>query len=245
MLSVGFHKKHFRITQVWFANRPKRSNVLGCYEYYQCASIKNVFGFIRKDKYTKLIDLTKSPDELLGLCNRTTQYQIKRSINEGVKFLIEPDINAFIYFYNKFASSRNMRLLENSDLASFNKNNLFISKVIHEGECLVMHANIIDQNIKRVGMLNSASLYKTESDNKKRALMARANRFLHFEDMIYAKNKNMLKYDFGGYTMNTDNKILLGINKFKDGFGGKLIRESNYTSYPLWFLRKLKRFMNL
>ena len=244
MLSVEFYKKHFRITQVWFAKRPKGSNMLGCYDYYQCESIRNVFGFIRKDKYTKLIDLTKSPDALLGLCNRTTQYQIKRSINEGVKSLIEPDINAFIYFYNKFASSSNMKLLENSDLASF-KNNLFISKVIHEGECLVMHANIIDQDLKRVCMLISVSFYKTVSDNKKRALIGRVNRFLHFKDMIYAKNKNMSIYDFGGYALNTGNKTLRGINQFKDGFGGKLKRESNYTSFPLWFLRKLKRFMSL
>ena len=113
----------------------------------------------------------------------------------------------------------------------------------NQKECLVMHANIIDQDLKRVHMFRSASHFRTVSDERKRGLIGRMNRFLHFEDMIYAKKMNMLKYDFGGYAINTDDKELLDINKFKDGFGGKLKRESNYLPYPIWLWRRLKRLV--
>ena len=61
----------------------------------------------------------------------------------------------------------------------------------------------------------------------------------------YSKNEGMLIYDFGGYAPNTKDKDLQDINKFKDGFGGELKRESYYIPYPIWLLRKFKRFMNL
>ena len=243
MVSIKFHKKHLKRTQIFFAKRPKIKHVIGFYDYFQCESINNVLGFIRTNCYTKLIDLTQSPNELLGLFNSTTRNEIKRSFRDGSKFSIETNVDPFVDFYNKFARTNNLELISSSYLASF-KNNLFISKGVHDDECLVMHANIMDQDLKRVRILLSVSHFRNVSDSKKRALIGRVNRFLHFKDMIFAKNLNMERYDIGGYALNSENNILQGINKFKDGFGGELKRESNYTPCPIWILRKLKQFMN-
>ena len=61
-----------------------------------------------------------------------------------------------------------------------------------------MHANIFDPKTKRVQLYKSASHFRMYSDNRERALSGRLNRYLHFMDMIYAKDMNRLKYDFGG-----------------------------------------------
>jgi lipid II:glycine glycyltransferase (peptidoglycan interpeptide bridge formation enzyme) len=244
MISITFQKNHFKRTHIFFAKRPKISHSIGFYDYFRCESLNNIFGFKRNDSYTKLIDLTKSPDEILNHFNKTTRYQVKRAIQQEAKFSIEPDSNVFVDFYNDFARLKNLALMEGSYLNSF-KNNLFISKAIHDDECLVMHANIIDFDLKRVHMFSSASHFRNVSNHEKRTFIGQLNRFLHFKDIIYAKNINMLLYDLGGYALNTKNKSLQNINKFKDGFGGELKRESTYVPYPIWLLRKFKRFMNL
>jgi hypothetical protein len=244
MITSKIHKGFLKKNTVWFANSLNCINAIGFYEYYNCQETKNCWGYIKQNKYTKLINLTKSSDEILSRFNKTTKYEIKRSIRQGAKFEIEPDINAFINFFNKFAKSKNLPLLKIKDLDSLNKY-LFISKAIYENECLVMHANIIDPEIKRVQILRSASHFRMFSNNKKRALLGRVNRFLHFMDMMYAKDMNMLIYDLGGYALNTEDEELQNVNKFKDGFRGKLHKECNYTSYPLWLLLKFKRIMNL
>lgn len=244
MITVTIHKGFLKKNTVWFADSLHRINALGFYEYFYCHETDKCLGFIKKNKYTKLIDLTKSSDEILSQFNKTTQYQIKRSIRQGVKFEIEPDLNAFISFYNDFAKTKNLSLLKGPNLTPL-KNNLFISKAIYEDKYIVMHANIIDPEIKRVQLFNSASHFRTYSDNDERAFLGRVNRFLHFMDMMYAKEMNMLVYDFGGYSLNTKDEVLQNINKFKDSFRGRLQKECNYISYPLWLLLKLKRVMNI
>jgi hypothetical protein len=243
MITTTIHKGFLKKNRVWFANSLNCINAIGLYEYFNCQETKNCWGYIKQDKYTKLIDLTKSSDEILSRFNKSTKYEIKRSIRQGAKYEIEPDINAFINFYNSFAESKNISLVKRKDLASL-KNYLFISKAIYENDCLVMHANIIDPEIKRVQILRSASHFRMYSNNKKRALLGRLNRFLHFMDMMYAKDMNMLIYDLGGYALNTENEELQNINKFKDGFRGKLKKEYNCTSYPLWLMLNIKRVMN-
>ena len=229
---------------VWFAKSLNCINALGLYEYFYCQETDNCWGFVKQDNYTKLIELTKSSDEILNQFNKTTQYQIRRAIRQGAGFEIESDTNVFINFYNGFAESNNLSLVKSKNLTSL-KNNLFISKARYGDNCLVMHANIIDPEIKRVQMLMSASHFRMYSDNEERAFLGRVNRFLHFMDMMYAKEMNMLVYDFGGYALNTKNEVLQNINKFKDGFRGRLQKECNYISYPLWLLLKLKRVMNI
>lgn len=244
MFTTTNHKGFLKKNTVWFAKSLNCINALGLYEYFYCQETDNCWGFVKQDNYTKLIELTKSSDEILNQFNKTTQYQIRLAIRQGAGFEIESDPNVFINFYNGFAESNNLFLIKSKGLASL-KNNLFISKAIYKNRCLVMHANILDLRNKRVKMYKSASNFRMFSENRKRALCGRLNRYLHFMDMMYAKDMNMLIYDFGGYALNTQDKVLENINKFKDGFRGRLQKESNYTTYPLWILHKIKRFMNI
>ena len=78
MISIVFHKNHLKRTHIFFAKRPEISHLIGFYDYFRCESLNNILGFKRNDSYTKLIDLTKSPDEILSHFNKTTRSEERR-----------------------------------------------------------------------------------------------------------------------------------------------------------------------
>jgi lipid II:glycine glycyltransferase (peptidoglycan interpeptide bridge formation enzyme) len=56
-------------------------------------------------------------------------------------------------------------------------------------------------------------------------MTGRANRLLHWEDILYFKNQGYEIYDLGGITLDESNKEGQAIAKFKRCFGGTLIKE--------------------
>jgi lipid II:glycine glycyltransferase (peptidoglycan interpeptide bridge formation enzyme) len=113
---------------------------------------------------------------------------------------------------------------------------LRITKVIYFERILVMHAYLCDKDSKTVRLLHSSRNLSFE-DNK---LIGYANKFLHFQDMLFFKKEGYAFYDFGGIDRDSTNPVILGINRFKEGFGGMLKREYNLVSYPLSVLKKLR-----
>ena len=105
-----------------------------------------------------------------------------------------------------------------------------------------MHAYLLDDTLKRVRLLHSASLFRNEKDNQLKAITGRANRLLHFNDMCFFKQHGFQIYDMGGYAHGTSDEALKRINQFKDSFGGILIQESDYLPVlgsALLFLKKI------
>ncbi len=111
---------------------------------------------------------------------------------------------------------------------------------------IVMNAYILDETISRVRLLYSASHFRDINEKSFAAIVGRANRLLHWHAISFFKENKYLIYDLGGYALGTKDKSLININKFKDGFGGELLIESKYCSYPFLFLRvlvQLKKFI--
>jgi lipid II:glycine glycyltransferase (peptidoglycan interpeptide bridge formation enzyme) len=90
----------------------------------------------------------------------------------------------------------------------------------------------------------SASLFRESNDGAFRNLIGRANRLLHWDDILFFKNKKYLIYDVGGISIDTTDKEKQAINKFKSCFGGDMVKE--YKSFiPLsikgWIYLILKK----
>lgn len=228
-----------------FYKKPRYFDALRLVEYNITSNTSNIPGFKREKIFTKVINLIKPPEELLAQCRKNTKYEIKRAEKEGIEFGIEDNIDAFIDFYNSFVESKN----NSKDVLNLSKNyfycfrnNLIITKAIFENEIRVMHSYIMDKETKRVRLLNTASLFRYGEDFQKRNLIGRANRFLHYQDMIYFKNSGFEIYDMGGYGYNTDDVVIQKINEFKDSFGGELLEESWYISLPLYLIRLLRTY---
>jgi len=92
------------------------------------------------------------------------------------------------------------------------------SRALYGGATVVWHVHAVTQ--EKATLLHSASHFRQLDDNEARAVVGRANRLLHWRDMLFFKAEGKSVYDFGGWYASTENVELLRINQFKEGFGG-------------------------
>lgn len=230
MLNFNNNKWFIHRKLILYAKRPSLKN--GLFDHYiQAISKEKILGFKRVPKYTKLIDL--SNNYFNEFFDKNTIYEIRRAKKEGVFCKTSYNISEFTTFYNQFTHAKKIDgILSESELAKYGDSLVLRSALSEELNILVYHSYLVDWSIKRVRLLNSASnIYLKSINSAEKAHIGRANRLLHYEDMIFFKESGCQLYDFGGYSMNTSDRSLIGINSFKDGFGGTLIEESNYVSY--------------
>jgi len=229
-------------TVVWFAAKP---NLWGCLlKYYkQSKSCDIVTGYRKESFFTKVIDLNAPVTAIEANFDKNTAYEIRRATKDGVTSVMGTGIKPFIEFYNSFALTKGLKKL-NKDFYKY-KPHLFITKAVHQGQDVVMHAYIRDNALQRVRLLHSASLFRNENDTQLKAVAGRANRLLHFDDMYFFKQLGFKMYDLGGYAHDTKDPELLKINKFKDSFGGSLLQETDYVPISITFLSFLKKIFRL
>ena len=113
----------------------------------------------------------------------------------------------------------------------------FVAK--SDGAPFAMHSYIVDSELGRVRMLHSASHFRASEDSNHRNAVGRANRFLHYATMLHFKQLGFNQYDFGGYAKGGSDPALQAIARFKDGFGGELVREDRFVSIPMQLLQTL------
>lgn len=222
---------------VWFGHKPKVWSCLFTI-YKQSSYCKSAMGYKRQPFYTKVVDLNKTEEELLKGFRKNTVYEILRAKREGAYTLIEDDRGAFVKFYNQFAMTKKLPPLTLKKLKRYGSA-LVISKVAIDKEDVAMHAYVADHTSQRARLLYSASLFRLEAENEEKSTIGRANRLLHFMDMIYFKKCGFNEYDLGGYAVNTKDPGLAGINHFKDGFSGQLREESNFLPLPVSLLSNI------
>jgi lipid II:glycine glycyltransferase (peptidoglycan interpeptide bridge formation enzyme) len=202
------------------------------------------FKFVTKEKkaasferlYTLLLDLTKTENELFDAIKKNTRYEIKRAKDrdniECATFLYayEKDMDKlqqYIKFFNDFADSKGRSHIALSDLDQFyNEGTLCIRYAFVNNNILTMHAYVVSDNTAR--LYQSSSLFRKSDDMNYRNLIARANRLLHWEDILYFKNKGILLYDLGGWYGGKTITEQLSINTFKESFGGKKKEEYSF-----------------
>lgn len=177
---------------------------------------------------TRVIDLNQDVDGLNKALDSGTAYEIRRALSKDAlacEFLFNPtpdDLTNFVAFYNGFALAKGLQLAPLDQMqARFASGLLHLSVARHMGEAVVWHCYIGTPN--RARLLYSASFFRDSNDKVHRALVGRANRALHWFDILEYKKRFCAWYDFGGWYTGTDNEQLLGINRFKQSFGGTVV----------------------
>ena len=66
----------------------------------------------------------------------------------------------------------------------------------------------------------SASLFRRYEDSSVRNMVGRANRFLHWHDMLWCRNAGYAFYDLGGINLAGEDEETRRVTDFKLGFGG-------------------------
>ena len=87
---------------------------------------------------------------------------------------------------------------------------------------MVWHAYHVGYD--RATLLHSASVLRAESGQALRTKVGRANRYHHWRDILYFKQLGLRIYDFGGWYEKKEDRARLNINKFKEGFGGNIVK---------------------
>ncbi|WZL71510.1 hypothetical protein QBE52_10345 [Clostridiaceae bacterium 35-E11] len=231
MLTTFKKKYFFKIAEIYFTSH-YIDNIKDCDVMIYFFSSKFIKGC--KTVYTLLLDLTKSEESLFSEVHKHTKRKIKKAENKDqLNFFInyaptDEDIKLFSQFYNTFAKSKKLKKCSMLKLKTLKESNALVISVIKDktDNPLCYHAYIA--NHERARVLYSASLFRLPSQREKRNFIGEANRYLHWMDIQSFREKGFMVYDFGGLTLDKGNEAMWNIDRFKIGFGGKVVKEYIY-----------------
>jgi hypothetical protein len=180
---------------------------------------------------TLLIDLTQEPDALLAGMSKTTRNEVRRAAKDNLvfEFNAHPDngwLSDFFEFYAEFAHLKGLPDLNRARLLGMRESQALILTRINQadGATLVWHCYVHVNGWAR--LIHSASLFRA-TDKAQQAVISRANRHLHWLDMLRFRETGFSTYDFGGWYSGQDDEAKLNINRFKEGFGGSVAAQFN------------------
>ena len=175
------------------------------------------------------LDLTRDESTLLAGLSRNCRAALRRAPRDEIADEVwspasSRALQEFIDFFNRFAGGKGLAPAPADRLSAFHASSaLDLSVATQDGRPLVWHAYL--RTPDRVLLLHSASLFRESSDSKVRNLIGRANRVLHWRDIVRYKEAGLPLLDFGGWYPGTEDQQLLGVNRFKAEFGATLVRE--------------------
>lgn len=229
MLEVKYKKPPLTIRAVWFAEQRDKAFERNCDLVYYHYILNKPFS-PSKTVTTLWTDLNNEPDKLIAQVDKSVRYEIRRAQKDGVetkffnsKQLLEnPEIiRAFCLAYNHFLKTKNLAGSFNSNVvkAYIGANAFYVSLARYREKDYVFHGYVCDGTIAR--LLYSVSLFRDENDPGTKALVGRANRLLHMNDILSFKELGYSTYDWGGCS--DENEDLRKIANFKRGFGRRSV----------------------
>lgn len=250
MISVKRKKYFLNFQDVYFAKDSEKVSIEKGIDIaiFTQVSEKSVGA---KEFHTQIVDLSKSEDEMFKEIHENDRNKINKGIKNKwftVKINERPsfeDVKAFEEFFNIFAEKKGIKHCSMGRINSLIRSKSLIISTVQDysGEILCYHVHVVDG--ERARLLYSTSKYIFDIDSKKRNYVGIANRYLHWCEIKYFKNRGFSIYDFGGISTKKDDTHMMNINRFKQSFGGKEIIEYNkYKGISLlgrilvWILRK-------
>jgi hypothetical protein len=181
-----------------------------------------------------VIDLSADSEVILRGFKAICRQEIRRAdTKDGLQceFLTTPGnrLSAFFEFFDLFARQKSLPPCNRAWLSAADRaGRLTLSSAsVKGGDPVVWHAYIHWGHT--VLLHHSVSCFR-EKDNGTRALTGRANRWLHWQDMLMFRKMGVKCYDLGGLFQDESGPEQEGINRFKKGFGGRVERHFEWTA---------------
>jgi hypothetical protein len=177
---------------------------------------------------TLVVDLTRPEGRLFSAMKPGTRYEIRRAEREGARWAWWDGresgvIDRFAEVYQRFAERRGLPGLDRTRLELMARSGCLVVSAADPGERRPAVWHVYHRDLDRATLLHSASLSADSPDGALRGLHGRANRFQHWQDVRFFKARGDAIYDFGGWYSGSGDPRRLGINRFKEGFGGDLV----------------------
>lgn len=183
-------------------------------------------------KHTLHIDLSKDEDTLFSEIHDHTKRELMRAKKDNLKYIFNEnptmeDMREFSQFYNSFAKTKGLVEIHPEEYRSLlDVKSFIITQMLDSsGNTCCYHTYIIDMH--RARTQHSCSHFRDTQDKAYRALVGRANRLLHWMDILEFKKRGYSIYDFGGLALK-DDPVLANIDRFKKGFGGTIVDEYDF-----------------
>jgi hypothetical protein len=177
-------------------------------------------------------DLSVTEDTITSQFGKDCRYKIRRAETKdglSMEFITEPEnrLAEFRAFFDAFAKQKSHWPCDYPWLlAACKAGQLVLTSASQNGEALVWHAYLISG--KAAWLQYTGSCFRNK-DNDYRALVGRANRWLHWKEMLRFKETGIRRYDWGGLFEDESVPENVGINKFKKDFGGQQVRTYDCT----------------
>jgi len=223
---ITYQNKFIRILECWDEEQPDSLDADLLRRFQQPNPIDGTFC---RDFYTILIDLDQEEKNLFTRIKKDTRYDIRRADRDCFVYELMDGkdasaFNEFCEFYDLYAERLGQPKLRRSWLRSLAEaDSLRLSRITEvRGETLIWHG--YHHSDRRATLLYSASRSPLGSTSGWRAKLGRANRFQHWQDFLRFKQEHVSVYDFGGWYEGKTDQKRLQINRFKEEFGGDVVR---------------------
>jgi hypothetical protein len=179
-----------------------------------------------------VLDLAVGEDEISSLFNRDCRYKVRRAETKDElqwEFIADPRgrLDDFRDFFDTFARQKAHETCDRQWLrAACDAGQLVLTMASQRGEALVWHAYATAG--KAAWLQYTGSCFR-DRENDYRALVGRANRWLHWKDMLQFRTLDFVRYDWGGLFEDDAATGHAGVNDFKKSFGGRVERTYNCT----------------
>lgn len=241
---IRFKKKFIflKVNEVWFGYAFNFADCIGLTAYMHVkGNTQKIYG-VKQISYTVENNLEEQEEVIFSKYSKTVQVEIKQAEKKDVQCFFHDDVKGFTEFYNNFAASRKIDLISERRLNEM-EGFLKLSYAVSGNTVLAAHSYLVDEKLGIARLMHAAS--QRLNDGVDKQLVGRANKLLHYKDMLYFKAAGMRWYDFGGYANDTTDKGLQGINNFKMSFGGQKVVCNNYSSYAYSIMKKTAAFLGL
>ncbi|NMC27917.1 MAG: aminoacyltransferase [Syntrophomonadaceae bacterium] len=228
MVLATYKKKGISITNAWFMDASDDLSTIKTDILYIHEAPFDKIEFspaIIWPQLTLVHDLTASENSILGTLNSTTKRKVKQAEKAGITTALYTSrdlaadsglLHEFGAHHDRMYRQKGMKAIFNHALvqAYMEADMLSMTTAVFEGHKLAYHAYVGSEH--RARLLYSVSLFRDEDEDA--SLVARANTYLHYQDMMCFKNRGVTSYDWGGIKSFDEPT---GIDSFKMGFGGE------------------------
>ena len=216
--------------EVWYDEEPPRDSGVDILVYRQRSA--PIADGRTTPFLTMVTDLSVEQDAITGKFGKDCRYKIRRAeTKDGLRmeFITDPAsrLDEFRAFYDAFARQKAVAPSYHQWLvAACKAGQLVLTSASRNDEALVWHAYLICG--KAAWLQYTGSCFRNK-DNDYRALVGRANRWLHWREMLRFKGMGIVRYDWGGLFEDESVAERAGINQFKKDFGGQPVRTDDCT----------------
>lgn len=195
--------------------------------------------FMLAEFHTLALPLTETSEQLFDRINRTFRYHIRKGEGLELEFtqLDFNDENSLPYFvrsFNEFARRKKLIRLPMWRAKALAKSEGLTVTALKRGKRYInMHAYLHDGT--RARLMTSHPVEQAESES----MQGYINKYHHWRDILYFKDKDYRWYDFGGIAPGSED----GRSYFKQSFGGEHQVFYNYirSAGPATWLFTLKK----